>query len=540
MKAHRMTDLADSSTSVLQQFVDHASTLYSLPAVAMEVLELTRHERVDIRALKQCVQRDPALTAKLLRVVNSSLFGLSGEVSDLNQALTLLGVKPLKLLVLGFSLPKSLFSTVEAETLERYWRFTLVKAVAARQLAEECWKTSGDEAFIAGLLQEIGLLVLVRELGPSYIDFVQHGLEQKADLLTLETDTLGFDHTILSARLLEHWQLPKSIVRAVSYPPNANLLMTLDVAQQMLPQALHLATLIASILVDDRKDLVGELMETANRYCHITSKQIDSMLDELQDRVEIMAEVFSVQARDEQRYRDIIAQAHEQLAEVATDSLSDMLAGQSTELATKRAALEDALGHYSIQPRSQTSQVSETEGTQNREHPSADDDRRPGNRPVKPCITLSAQIRNALAECRATRHDLSVLLLEIEDYQQLLLMQGLERVSQMMDAIPRMICQHCEQTGPCIRTTDTRFAIVLAGHDRRQAITVSKSLLVCLSAWSVEPNRLSYPIRCSIGVAAADMPGRSYTPSEFIEAAERCLFAAQASGGGMVKSIDIL
>ena len=205
--------------NVLQQFVERASSLYSLPAVAMEVLELTEQPNVDTVALRQCVERDPALTAKLLRVVNSSMFGLSREVSDLTQALALLGVKPLKLLVLGFSLPKELYSGVEAETLQHFWQFTLVKAVAARELSKSFWNNPGDEAFIAGLLQEIGVLVLVNELGDSYINFLTSVHEQGENLVALETATLGFDHAILSARLLDHWNLPTQIVQAVSVPP---------------------------------------------------------------------------------------------------------------------------------------------------------------------------------------------------------------------------------------------------------------------------------------------------------------------------------
>ena len=97
-----------ATANLLDQLVERAGSLFSLPAVAVEVLELTAQPRIDTRALKACVERDPALTGRLLRVVNSSLFGLSREVTDLNQALALLGVKPLKLLVLGFSLPKTL------------------------------------------------------------------------------------------------------------------------------------------------------------------------------------------------------------------------------------------------------------------------------------------------------------------------------------------------------------------------------------------------------------------------------------------------
>ena len=97
-----------TDTTLLDRFVRRSGELYSLPRVAAQVLELTRDEHLDARALKDCIECDPALTGKILRVVNSSLFGLAGEVRDLNQALALLGTKPLKLLVLGFSLPDGL------------------------------------------------------------------------------------------------------------------------------------------------------------------------------------------------------------------------------------------------------------------------------------------------------------------------------------------------------------------------------------------------------------------------------------------------
>ena len=81
----------------LADLVARSRDLYSLPAVAMKVLQLTECSKVNAQALKECFEMDPALTAKLLRVVNSSLFGLSRRVSDLNQALAMLGTKPLKL-----------------------------------------------------------------------------------------------------------------------------------------------------------------------------------------------------------------------------------------------------------------------------------------------------------------------------------------------------------------------------------------------------------------------------------------------------------
>jgi len=100
--------VVDSHAAVLDHLAARAAQLYSLPCVAAEVLKLTGSGEVDRPAIKACLENDPALTTRILKVVNSSLFGLTRKVTDLGQALALLGVKPLKMLVLGFSLPDQL------------------------------------------------------------------------------------------------------------------------------------------------------------------------------------------------------------------------------------------------------------------------------------------------------------------------------------------------------------------------------------------------------------------------------------------------
>ena len=87
------------STLTPEQLILEVGDLYSLPAVAMEVLALARDPALDAADLKASLERDPALAAKVLRVVNSSLFGLAHPVSSLNQAITMLGLRPLKIAI---------------------------------------------------------------------------------------------------------------------------------------------------------------------------------------------------------------------------------------------------------------------------------------------------------------------------------------------------------------------------------------------------------------------------------------------------------
>src|SRR6187551_835124 len=228
----------------LEEIASRAITLYSRPTVAMELLRLVDQPSVDSSALRECVAQDPALTCKVLRVVNSSLYGLHRPVADLGQAIGLIGIKPLKLLVLGFSLPDSLFAEVAARELRWYWTNTLTRAVAARLLAEQLWRQSGDEAFIAGLLQDIGILVLLRELGEPYARFLTGVIDERCHLAALEQDTLGFDHNQLSAALLARWQLPERLVNAIAAPKKIARLSRMTPAEGDLPQILHLAEML--------------------------------------------------------------------------------------------------------------------------------------------------------------------------------------------------------------------------------------------------------------------------------------------------------
>ena len=245
----------------LEEIASRAMTLYSRPTVAMELVRLAEEPRVDAKRLKECVAQDPALTCKILRVVNSSLYGLNRPVADLNQAIGLLGIKPLKLLVLGFNLPDTLFAEVAARELRWYWTNTLTRAVAARLLAEQLWNQPGDEAFIAGLLQDIGILVLLRELGEPYARFLTGVIDEKCHLASLEQDTLGFDHVQLSAALLARWQLPQRLVDAIAMPKRTAKLARLESPAADLPQILHLAEMLMQLVGQGRLHVLAELLE---------------------------------------------------------------------------------------------------------------------------------------------------------------------------------------------------------------------------------------------------------------------------------------
>ena len=561
-----MTD----SNATLQRIADRANDLYSLPAVAMEVLELTNNPQVDATALKRCIEADPALTVKLLRVVNSSLYGLSREVSDLNQALALLGTKPLKLLVLGFSLPPGMFAGLAGDVLKRYWRHTLIKAVAARELAETRSPASGDEAFIAGLLQDIGILLLVQELGEPYVSFVDKVLTAGGDLVELETRSLGFDHTMLTSRLLAQWKLPKSLVEAVFLRSADQLPPPADSSLPGLPRLLQLADLVSRCLADGDPRLLGDLLAAGQKYCGLNARQLEEMLAGLKEKVVQLADVLSIDVAEDADYAGLLADAHRQLAQAAAEVAGDMVrqsCSGSTPEAETEALLADleVLSELITQVRDDSntpparenvslpaSESTPTPGSQ--ACPAAQTNARPAvadtaNAPSRRTATSAAisadpgtlgQLSAAVAACRRNRCPLSLMLAELDNVDELAFahgVDGLDHLRRLLEAACRGLDHGC---AICLPHGEGGFAVVLPDCDRSAAVELGHQLLERVKHLSANAmaNRAT-TIGVSIGVATLSLPSKNFPPDDLFERAARCLYGSHASGGGVVKSIEI-
>jgi HD-like signal output (HDOD) protein/GGDEF domain-containing protein len=521
------------SAPTIDRLVARCGRLYSLPAVAVRVLELTADPALDTQALKECIENDPALSIRILRLVNSSLFGLSHEVCDLQQALTLLGTKPLKLLVLGFSLPGQLFAGIGSAALGYYWRHALTKAVAARELCETLCQQPGDEAFLAGLLQDLGVLVLLKELGKPYARFLDRVLSQGGDLAAMEVQAMGFDHVQLSARLLVQWGLPAALTDAIGWQhgpagPSPD-------PPPRLAAVLRLADWIARLLADRRTETLGPLLDGAARQ-GLEPTRLEEIVQRLEEKIQQLADVLSLQLPGGWNYRDLLQRAHEQLADAAAEAVGDLV-GQLSTPATPAADGEWLLEEFRELADAASRVTHRTAPATRREK---GDSPLFQPRPAEPDLGLAEALTSAATACRQSRCPLSLLLVELDHREEMLARVGSDTLSHLRRLV-ESACRGLDQPGAlCLPHAEVGFALILPGCDRGTAARLGNQLIdeVRRLTPGRRPDGRS-AVSISVGAATVSLPPKNFPPRDLLVAADRCLNGSRASGGGVLKSIEI-
>jgi diguanylate cyclase (GGDEF)-like protein len=190
--------------------------LPTLPGVAIEVVRICgREDEVDLDELAAAIERDPALVTKVLRVVNSAVYRLREPLTSLRHALTLMGVPAVRAIALSFSLTTGIQEESRGLDLRRYWRRSLYAAIAAQELAKAAGLPLAEEAFLAGLMQDVGMVALARLEPGGYAEIVAARPAGHDEVAATERRAFGADHVEVGEWLLAQWGIPALLRDAV-------------------------------------------------------------------------------------------------------------------------------------------------------------------------------------------------------------------------------------------------------------------------------------------------------------------------------------
>lgn len=199
----------------VERLVQDSLELTSLPEVVVCAIDLINDPDSSAAAIGQVIGKDPALTARLLQIVNSPFYGFPSRIDTVSRAIAVVGTLELLDLILATSVTKA-FKGIPPElvSMDAFWDHSLYTGVVARVLAGRQRAPNAERYLIAGLLHDIGALVMYQQIPEIAANMVRRARAELTPLHVLERDALGFDHGEVGAALLRAWRLPDTLIEA--------------------------------------------------------------------------------------------------------------------------------------------------------------------------------------------------------------------------------------------------------------------------------------------------------------------------------------
>src|SRR5690348_10022512 len=205
-----MTLEADPRTKVME-VVKKVTTIATLPEVTAQIIKTVEDPRSSAQQLHQIIAHDPALVTRILKVVNSAFYGLPGQIGSVERAIVLLGLNAIKNIAVAASIGQLFRMTKICKdfSAKDLWTHCIAVGVCARDLAKQMKLPIADEASLAGMIHDVGILLQL-QTSPEQLRQVCEAAQSDKDFCEMERQIIGIDHQMLGAALCEQWKFPHS------------------------------------------------------------------------------------------------------------------------------------------------------------------------------------------------------------------------------------------------------------------------------------------------------------------------------------------
>lgn len=199
--------------------LDRIPDLPTLPVVALKVNKMLMDADVSVKKLSQVIEKDQAMVSKLLRLVNSAFYGFQSRINNISHAVTILGFSTVRNAVVSISVVDAFSGkdAFEGFSMSDFWKHSVAVAVAGRQLAQQSRRMTPDEAFVAGILHDVGKLVLAQHYQELFRDLWITMQDDGMSFYDAEKTLLPVTHATIGGKLAEKWQLPASLVEPIAH-----------------------------------------------------------------------------------------------------------------------------------------------------------------------------------------------------------------------------------------------------------------------------------------------------------------------------------
>ena len=478
-------------------------TLPTIPAIAMRVVELAGQADGNMLEIARLISHDPALTAKVLKVANSPLYGFRRKAENLRQALNVLGLNAVMTLALSFSLSGALRDVKRSGfDTEQYWRRSVIAAVASRSLGTQLGIRQVEELMLAGLLQDIGMLVLNAVLQDEYGEIIAGKIDHKA-VIEAERLALETDHAKVGAWLVYQWNLPKYLhtVIAASHEPNSPKIPP-DLS--IMANCVALSGLIADGMLHPDNDIfAAQAVKGAKEVLGMDDAAYRSTLDLIAASLPEVADIFEIRLIEPPQATALQDQANEimMIRHLRMHEEVNQVRRAAEELTARSQILEDKVHKDSLT------------GLFNRSH-------------------FDTILLKEFTHATEQGWPLSVAFIDLDNFKQVNDTFGHKAGDEVLQSIANVMRDHARQSDMLARYGGEEFVAILPGTNSAGACTLFQRIMAAVRGLDhTGLARQPLSVTLSIGIATHEDQGQYFSSaSELLQAADDAMYAAKNAG----------
>jgi putative nucleotidyltransferase with HDIG domain len=245
-----------------QELIRSGVRIASLPLIFTRVNEAVNNPRTSLGEVARIISEDSGLSARLLRIVNSAFYSFPSRIETISHAVSIVGTEQLRDLALATTV-MTIFKGLPEDlvNMESFWQHSIAVGVAARQLATRRRETNTERYFVAGLLHDIGRLIIYLKIPEEARKVISRSLQEQKPMIEAEREVLGFDHAAVGGAMLNVWKLPRSLEEIVAYHHQPMLARSF----QFETAVIHIADIMAHALQlgSSGESMVPKLVEQA-------------------------------------------------------------------------------------------------------------------------------------------------------------------------------------------------------------------------------------------------------------------------------------
>ncbi len=321
-----MGDLVTSIKEKLKQLLQEEKDTPTLPEIGIRAMQIALDDSLAQKKLVQLIMRYPDIAARVIHLANSPLFGLSGRISSIERAVNLLGLAPVRSLVLSLSVIMAM-GKKRKQVMTPIFRLvqdnSFACGIAARLIAETAGYPQPDEAFLTGLLYHIGyLFILTQAQDESHFNLIETHLKGPftPDLEDREREAFGFSHAEFGSLIASHWFLPPHIVETIRYHHQALLSHSTNMTVRKLIYVIQGSILLNNIFDMGEENGDGaKLSEFLASHLGVPGGACDKILLNFNQRLSEESSLFKLPVNPRKSYLNILRESNQKLFEISLD-----------------------------------------------------------------------------------------------------------------------------------------------------------------------------------------------------------------------------